>query len=104
MDKVGKWAFIVGLVICVLAAFLSFSWFSWVLVVLGLIVGFLNVTGQESQGFLIAAIALTISASALNSLPFVGDIVTNIMGGVVLFISPAILVVAVKALFETARE
>ena len=104
MDKVGRWAFIVGLVLCVLAAFLSFSWFSFVLVILGLIVGFLNVTSKEAQGFLIAAIALTISASAVQSLPLVGELVTNIMAGVVVFVSPAILVVAVKALLETAQN
>jgi hypothetical protein len=72
--------------------------------ILGLIVGFLNVSGGESQSFLIAAIALTISAAAVQGLPLVGELVTNIMAGVVSFITPAILVVAVKALLETARE
>jgi hypothetical protein len=104
MDKVGRWAFIVGLVIAVLAAFLSFSWFGLVLMVLGLIVGFLNVSSSESQGFLIAAIGLTISASAVQALPLVGDLVTNIMAGIVAFVTPAILVVAVKVLLATARE
>ena len=104
MEKVGRWAFIVGLVISVLAAFLPLSWFGLVLMILGLIVGFLNVSGSEAQGFLIAAIALTISASAVQGLPLVGDLVTNIMAGVVAFVTPAILVVAVKALLETAKE
>jgi uncharacterized membrane protein len=85
--------FVIGLVTCVLAAFLSFSWFSLVLVVLGLIVGFLNVTPKEAQGFLIPAIALTISAGAVQSLPQVRELVTNIMAGVVALVSPAILVV-----------
>jgi len=104
VDKVGRWAFIAGLVISILAAFLPLSWFGLVLMILGLIVGFLNVSGGESQGFLIAAIALTISAAAVQGLPLVGELVTNIMAGVVSFITPAILVVAVKALLETARE
>jgi len=103
VDKVGRWAFIAGLVISVLAAFLDFSWFSLVLVVLGLVVGFLNVSAGEAQGFLIAAIALTISASAVQGLPLVGELVTNILAGVVVFVAPAILVVAVKSLLESAR-
>lgn len=104
MDKVGRWAFIVGLAVSVLAAFLDFAWFGFVLLVVGLIVGFLNVGGSEFQGFLIAGIALVASAGAASSLPFVGELVTKIMGGVVAFVSPAILVVAIKALLATARE
>jgi hypothetical protein len=69
-----------------------------------LIVGFLNVSSKEAQGFLIAAIARTISASAVQSLPLVGELVTGIMAGVVVFVSPAILVVAIKALLDTAQN
>jgi hypothetical protein len=69
-----------------------------------LIVGFLNVSSKEAQGFLIAAIARMISASAVQSLPLVGELVTGIMAGVVVFVSPAILVVAIKALLDTAQN
>ena len=83
-SQVGRWAFIVGLVLAVLLGFITLgTWVAVVLAVLGLIVGFLNVSGSESQGFLIAAIALTASAAAVISLPIVGDIVTDIMGNVV---------------------
>jgi hypothetical protein len=105
IEKVGRWAFIAGLVLAVLAGLIfNAPWIGWVLAILGLIVGFLNVTGAESQGFLIAAIGLVLSASAVQSLPLVGGLVTNILANVVTFISPAILVVAIKALFEFARE
>ena len=55
MALVGKCAFVVGLVIAV-AGGLGFeqAWFGWVLAVLGLIVGFLNVNDKESQTFLLA--------------------------------------------------
>ena len=104
-STVGRWAFIVGLVLAGLLAFLDLGDASfWVLAVLGLIVGFLNVSGSESQGFLIAAIALVASAGAVNSVPNVGETVTEIMGNVVIFISPAMLVVAVKSLLESAKS
>jgi hypothetical protein len=104
LGQIGRWAFIVGLVVAVLAGLIfNALWVTWVLVILGLIVGFLNVTGAESQAFLIAAIGLTISASAVQTLPLVGGLVTNILANVVIFISPAILVVAIKAVLETAR-
>jgi hypothetical protein len=105
MEKVGKWAFIAGLVLAVVAG-LGFqaTWMAWVLVVLGLVVGFLNVTAQESRGFLLAAIGLMLSATAVQTIPFVGGIVTRIVSNVIVFVAPAVLVVALKALFETAKD
>lgn len=105
MAIVGKWAFIAGLVIAVLAGFgLNYAWVAWVLAVLGLIVGFLNVGEEETQKFLIAAIGLLMSASAINTIPYIGDIGTAIIANLVAFISAAILVVALRSLFLTARH
>ena len=104
MDQAGKYAFIAGVVLAVLAAFVDASWIWWVLAVLGLIVGILNVTAAESRTFLLAAIGLILSASSVQQLPFVGEQVTTICGNLVVFIGPAVLVVALKSLFETARD
>jgi hypothetical protein len=102
---IGKWAFIVGLVIAVLAGiFLQPDWAIWVLAILGVIVGFLNVTVEDTRGFLLAAIALTLSATALNTLPVVGKAFELILPFVVAFVSGAMLVVAFKELFQTARS
>jgi hypothetical protein len=101
---VGKWAFIIGLVIAVVAGlFLQAAWVVWVLAILGVIVGLLNVTQTDTQGFLLAAIALTLSATALNTIPLVGGILSNILGYVAAFVAGAMVVVALKALYETAR-
>ncbi len=64
----------------------------------------LNVTGRETRGFLIAAIALILSASAVQSLPFVGGVLTSIVGNVVTFVSAAVLVVALKSVFEVTKS
>lgn len=104
MANLGKWAFIGGLAIAVLAGLgLEQVWFVWVLAMLGLIVGFMNVTGPETQGFLIAAIGLMLSATAVQAVPFVGDLVTRVVANLIVFIAPAVLVVALKALLATAR-
>ena len=66
MGDLGKWAFIVGFVICVVAGVLvAAPWMYWVLAVLGLVVGFMNITGEETRTFLLAAIALVLSASSV---------------------------------------
>lgn len=104
MDLVGKWAFIVGLAIAIIAAFVTdLPGVGWGLAVLGLIVGLLNVGAEQTQKFLLAAIALMMSATALHVVPWVGDVVTRILGNVVSFIAAAVLIVAVKAVLETAR-
>ncbi len=57
-QTIGKWAFIVGLIMAVLAGlFFQPDWAIWVLAVLGVIVGFLNITGEDTRSFLLAAIA-----------------------------------------------
>jgi len=103
--KVGKWAFVIGLVVCVLAGiFFQPDWAIWVLAVLGVIVGLLNITAEETRGFLIAAIALTLSATALNSIPIVGTALKFILPFVVTFVSGATIVVALKELFQAGRS
>jgi hypothetical protein len=105
LSTIGKWVFIIGLVVCVIAGlFIEAAWVIWVLVILGIIVGILNVTGEDTRSFLLASIAFVLSATALNTIPLIGGIVTNILGYVAAFVSGAMIVVALKALFETARD
>jgi hypothetical protein len=104
LATVGKWAFIVGLVLAGVAGLLLQAvWVVWVLAILGVIVGLLNVTQEETQGFLLAAIAFALSATALNTVPYIGGVVANILGYVAAFVAGAMIVVALKAMFETAR-
>ena len=102
---IGKWAFIIGLVIAVLAGlFFQPAWAIWVLAILGVIVGLLNVTAEETRGFLLASIALTLSATALNTLPIIGTALSYILPFVVAFVAGGMIVVALKELFQTARR
>jgi len=103
--RIGKWAFIIGLVIAVLAGlFYQPDWAIWVLAILGVIVGILNVTAEDTRGFLLAAIALTLSATALNSLPVVGTAFSLVLPFVVAFVAGATIVIALKELFQSARD
>jgi hypothetical protein len=103
---VGKWAFIVGLVLAVVAGILfeAEEAVFWVLAILGVIVGLLNVTRAETQSFLLAAIGFLLSATALNLLPIVGETLGQILQYVAAFVAGATVVVALKALFETGRK
>lgn len=102
--KIGSIAFLAGLIIAVIGAFINVDWFPWVLAVLGLVVGFLNVSGGESRRFLIAAIAFMMAAYSLDSLPMVGEQIGNIMHNIGYFVGSATLLVAIKALFDIGKD
>jgi hypothetical protein len=102
----GRWAFIIGLALAVAAGILfeAEELVFWVLAILGVIVGLLNVTREDTQGFLLAAIGFLLSATALNLIPIVGETLTQILEYVAAFVAGAMIVVALKALFETGRQ
>ena len=112
MAKFGSWAFIVGLIIAVLAGVVipSAAWLMLVLAVLGLVVGVLNVTAKESTAFLVAAIALVTASGALKTIlesslgGQIAGIVGTVMGNIAVFVAPAAVVVAVRAIFALASE
>jgi hypothetical protein len=76
----------------------------WGLAVLGVIVGFLNIFGKDTHDFLLAGIAILLSATALNTIPLVGGLLKNILGYMASFVAAAMIVVALKALYETAKK
>jgi len=114
-QRVGGWAFILGVIVAIiagLAAGLVASYAGWItllLVILGLIVGFLNIADKQTQGFLIAAIALmavgTANLASINTvLPGVGTAIAYIVQNVAAFVMPAALVVALKEVYNIARS
>ena len=107
-DKLGRWAFVIGLIISILLGFVTFSYAILLLVILGLIVGFLNVTEKESNKFLVAVIALiVVGVASLQALSVLGTFYTwmeTVLTSFVVFVAAAAVVVSIKVLFETSRE
>ena len=104
LEAAGKWAFIVGLVVAVLAGlFFQPGWAIWVLAILGVIVGLLNVAAEDTRSFLLASIALTLSATALNTVPVIGTALSYVLPFVVAFVAGATIVIALVELFRAAR-
>jgi hypothetical protein len=78
-------------------------WVVWILALLGVVVGLLNITAEETESFLLAAIAFLLSATALSAIPLIGGVIDNILSYVAAFVAGAAVVVALKALFKVAR-
>lgn len=110
-SKLGQWAFIIGVVIALLLAFLT-QWegpLTLLLVILGLIVGFLNVTEKETTPFLVAAIALLATGTAKDALTVIppealGSYLVGAVKNVNVFVAPAAILVALKAIWALARD
>lgn len=104
---IGRWAFIAGVLLAIVAGIADLlQGLEWILVVLGLIVGFFNITPKESTPFLIAAIALLAASTGgtvLETLPGIGDLLSKIFGKIVLFVAPAAVVVALREVVGLAQ-
>jgi hypothetical protein len=108
MNKVGKWAFISGIIVSVLAAFIEWEGIPTILIALGLVVGFLNIAEKEAEKFLIATIALLIIGTASFSVliangTFVSKTQT-IFNDFTAFVAAAALVVALKVIVNLGEN
>ncbi len=109
-SRLGHWAFIVGVLIAIIAGLVP-AWQTatviWILVILGLIVGLLNITTKETVEFLVATIALVVIGTAGTQAifqTFLGNIVPQILGNIVAFVAPAGLIVALKSVYALAQK
>lgn len=105
-SKIGHWAFIIGILLAIIAGLVP-AWqtptITWILVVIGLVVGLLNIQAKETTEFLVAAITLLIVGSA-GAIPALGVIVLSILANIVAIVAPAALIVALKAVYSLANR
>lgn len=115
--KIGYYSFVIGVVLAIvlgLALPLGEAithWLTSLLVVLGLVVGFINITDKETTQFLTVATILVIVAFAggtayqgLANVDYVGRYIVGILNGLLSFVVPAIVVVALKDIIAIAKE
>ena len=118
---IGAWAFLIGVILAVIIG-LSTTWISIpaltkysayiyeILIVLGIVVGFLNVAGKDSQTFMIAGVILVIVSqfgmdSVNKSLIGIGlgDVIKSVFGALLVLFVPATIIVALKTVFNIAK-
>ena len=120
-NSLGAWAFLIGVVLAIIIG-LSTSLISIptltkyspsiyaILAILGIIVGFMNVTSKDSQTFLIAgAVLVIVSNMGMTAVQGsligigVGNIVTSVFGALLALFVPATIIVALKTVFGIAK-
>lgn len=117
MEKqIGNYSFIIGVIIAVVLGLASqqlgtaSAWLWSLLIVLGLVVGFLNVTGKETKEFLWVTVALVVVAfagsaqiSSWSNVQVIGQYLSGIFNSILAFVIPASVVVALKDVWALAR-
>ena len=105
-NRIGAWAFLIGIVLAVVIGIFQPAGDTFViaLVIIGIIVGLLNIAGKEVQPFLMSGAVLIIATglgqNVLSSVKYVGPIVNALL---ILFV-PATIIVAIKHVFQLARR
>ncbi|MFH0869218.1 MAG: hypothetical protein V1839_03250 [archaeon] len=104
--KIGHWLFLAGIAVSVvLGIFLPENLrVASILVLLGILVGFLNITSDEVNSFLLAAVALIISAQFMQAVPLAGTTIINMLKYIVYFVEPAALIVSLIAVWKLASK
>ncbi len=124
-QKWGSYAFLLGVIIAVVVGIVasivpdmmtvgSMELITLVLVILGLIVGFLNIHDKNVTSFLIATIAVSMVGGvtsvtaggfvAVSEISIIGFLIANIVGSIVALVAPAALVVGLKQIWVLAKE
>lgn len=120
-NSVGAWAFLIGVILAIIVGLsttlLPFQWITEyttqiyaILVLLGVIIGFMNVTGKDTPTFLIAGMSLVIvSKFGMDSVEGsligleIGKIAIATFGALLVLFVPATIIVALKTVFSTAN-
>lgn len=112
LQAVGSWAFLLGVFVAVITGALmpdaaNTTVISF-LVLLGLVVGLLNITTKETTSFLLASVSLVLVAafggSVVSGEEKVGQYMVAMLDSIQVFVVPATIVVALKSIFSLAEN
>ena len=108
-NLIGAWAFLIGVILAiVLGLFNSYlgtnsTYILWILIVLGIIVGLLNITSKESSGFLLASLALVVVGYMGQGVLGIISQIGSVLSALLVLIIPITIIVALRNIFEMAK-
>ncbi len=102
---IGSWAFLIGVILAVILGALGpvNKVVGAILIILGIIVGLLNITEKEVMPFLLGSLALVIASSLGAQALSIFDVTKNILNAINVMFVPATVIVALKHVFSLAR-
>jgi len=111
VSTIGLLAFLGGMVLSIVGGiwYRDYSSITLALVIMGILVGLLNITGKEVLPLLIAAIALIVVGLTKGFAPLdqlggsAGTKLNDIVAYIAIFITPAAILSAIRAIWAVAR-
>ena len=116
-EEVGKYAYLVGviaaLIVGILASYIpatAVTWLTSIIILAGLVVGFMNISTKEIKDFLLVSTVLVIvayagsAAGTLKSVQIIGMYLEGIFTQLLAFVVPATVVVALKEILLLAKK
>ena len=106
MHEVAGYVFYLGVLVALVATFAPnlIPSVGLILLLLGLVTGFMNITEKETGSFLLASVALLMTSSiGWSALETVGPMVATFLGHVSVVVGPAALIVALKSIWSMAK-
>jgi len=109
LPKIGSWSFICGVVIAIFTGVFTLTpAIVGVLILLGVVVGLLNIRGKEAMTFLLAAVSLVVISSlgtpAFAGIPVLGVYLQRMLNNLIIFTIPAAMIVALRAILTIAYK
>lgn len=113
--KVGEISFVLGVVLAVILGLIGGylgtlgPWLISLLVVLGLIVGLVNISGKETKEFVWMAVALVLviyaggASGTLTNVLYIGEYLSGVLNAIMAFVVPATVIVALKEIYFLAQ-
>lgn len=102
----GGWAFLIGVILAVVLGLfgtIDSTWL-WIFVVIGVIVGLMNVSKGETHAFLLAGAVMVIASNFGMGVMSAVPVLANVLEALLAIFVPALIVVAIKDVFMMARN
>ena len=95
MKNMGKWAYLLGLLVAILAALFSFqaSWLGLILLLVAIFVGLFHFETEDLMKFSIYYLAFVLVKGAFGAIPGIGTYLDTIFNAVAMFLAPVLLTV-----------
>jgi len=113
----GAWAFLIGIVLALIGGILSAVFENFnpfvlgLILVLGLVIGFIGVSPNDISKFMMSSVSLAIvsfvGSAGVRNIEFlnwqIGNMVSSTLGALLVLLVPATIVVAVRSLFSISQ-
>lgn len=105
-NLIGGWAFLIGVVLAIVLGAIGTitPTLMWVLVLIGILVGFLNISAEETEPFLMSGTVLIIASALGQNVIGVSSLFNSILSSLLLIFVPSTIIVAIRNVFNLARR